>query len=188
MSPVNELAKFPSIKDKQVFVSGGGSGIGESIVEAFAQQGAKVAFVDIAVDRVAAYRFFNIHAGKVAEQHRGRAQLRLAERHHRKFEWKAAGFQHAALDELGQLAKVAVAGRQFGPGIADADDGAAVELIVRVSVFLGPAAMHEAVAILLAEPCLAATFCVFCGHNLYRGEFKPAFTHRPGNIASLLND
>jgi NAD(P)-dependent dehydrogenase (short-subunit alcohol dehydrogenase family) len=50
MSPVNELAKFPSITGKQVFVTGGGSGIGASIVEAFAQQGAKVAFVDIAVD------------------------------------------------------------------------------------------------------------------------------------------
>ena len=41
-------ASYPSLKDKSVFVSGGGSGIGASIVEHFCAQGAKVAFVDVA--------------------------------------------------------------------------------------------------------------------------------------------
>ena len=41
------FASYPSLKDRPVFVSGGGSGIGASIVEHFAAQGAKVAFVDI---------------------------------------------------------------------------------------------------------------------------------------------
>jgi len=41
-------ATYPSLKDKAVFVSGGGSGIGASIVENFCAQGSKVAFVDIA--------------------------------------------------------------------------------------------------------------------------------------------
>lgn len=50
MAPEKDLAIFPSLKDKRVFVTGGASGIGESIVSAFAAQGAKVAFVDIAVD------------------------------------------------------------------------------------------------------------------------------------------
>ena len=40
-------AIYPSLKDRVVFVSGGGSGIGASIVEHFCQQGAKVGFVDI---------------------------------------------------------------------------------------------------------------------------------------------
>lgn len=41
------LANYPSLQGKRVFVTGGGSGIGESIVTAFAAQGAQVAFVDI---------------------------------------------------------------------------------------------------------------------------------------------
>ncbi|QHQ40693.1 SDR family oxidoreductase [Microbulbifer hydrolyticus] len=39
--------QYPSLKGKTVFVSGGGSGIGASLVESFFQQGARVAFVDI---------------------------------------------------------------------------------------------------------------------------------------------
>ena len=42
-------AVYPSLRDRVVFVTGGGSGIGESIVEHFSAQRAKVAFVDIAV-------------------------------------------------------------------------------------------------------------------------------------------
>jgi len=41
------FASYPSLKDRTVFVSGGGSGIGASIVEHFAGQEAKVGFVDI---------------------------------------------------------------------------------------------------------------------------------------------
>ncbi len=39
--------QYPSLKDKTVFISGGGSGIGACLVEEFYHQGAKVAFVDI---------------------------------------------------------------------------------------------------------------------------------------------
>lgn len=42
-----DFAIYPSLKGRSVFVSGGGSGIGASIVEHFAAQGSKVAFVDI---------------------------------------------------------------------------------------------------------------------------------------------
>jgi NAD(P)-dependent dehydrogenase (short-subunit alcohol dehydrogenase family) len=41
------FASYPSLRDRSVFVSGGGSGIGASIVEHFAGQGSKVGFVDI---------------------------------------------------------------------------------------------------------------------------------------------
>jgi len=49
MNPTTELtAIYPGLRDQRVFISGGGSGIGEAIVEAFVAQGARVAFVDIA--------------------------------------------------------------------------------------------------------------------------------------------
>ena len=42
-----DFAIYPSLKGRSVLVSGGGSGIGASIVEHLAAQGARVAFVDI---------------------------------------------------------------------------------------------------------------------------------------------
>ena len=38
---MNEIANYPSLKDKVVIITGGASGIGESIVENFLQQGSK---------------------------------------------------------------------------------------------------------------------------------------------------
>ena len=40
-------AIYPSLKGRTVLVTGGGTGIGESIVEHFAAQGSKVGFIDI---------------------------------------------------------------------------------------------------------------------------------------------
>ncbi len=40
-------AVYPSLRDKRVLITGGGSGIGAGIVEAFAKQGARVTFLDI---------------------------------------------------------------------------------------------------------------------------------------------
>lgn len=40
-------AQYPSLRDKRVLITGGGSGIGEFIVEAFAAQRARVTFIDI---------------------------------------------------------------------------------------------------------------------------------------------
>ena len=43
---MNEIASYPSLKNKTVLITGGASGIGASIVENFLQQGSKVAFLD----------------------------------------------------------------------------------------------------------------------------------------------
>ena len=47
---MTEFAKFGSLRGKRVFITGGGTGIGEALVTAFAEQGALVGFVDIAKD------------------------------------------------------------------------------------------------------------------------------------------
>ena len=44
-----KFANYPSLRSKTVFVTGGASGIGAEIVTAFAEQGAKVGFVDLDV-------------------------------------------------------------------------------------------------------------------------------------------
>ena len=43
-----EDAIYPSLRDRAVLITGGASGIGASIVEHFARQGARVAFLDVA--------------------------------------------------------------------------------------------------------------------------------------------
>ena len=47
MNTAPSFAIYPSLKDRVVLVTGGASGIGASIVTAFAEQGSKVAFLDI---------------------------------------------------------------------------------------------------------------------------------------------
>jgi NAD(P)-dependent dehydrogenase (short-subunit alcohol dehydrogenase family) len=46
----NGFARYPSLEGTPVVISGGASGIGEALVRAFAGQGSKVGFVDIAAD------------------------------------------------------------------------------------------------------------------------------------------
>jgi NAD(P)-dependent dehydrogenase (short-subunit alcohol dehydrogenase family) len=58
---MSHYASYPSLKDRSVFITGGGSGIGAALVQHFASQGSKVGFVDLAeapsrrlVDEIAA--------------------------------------------------------------------------------------------------------------------------------------
>jgi NAD(P)-dependent dehydrogenase (short-subunit alcohol dehydrogenase family) len=47
---MNQTAHYPSLKAKSVFITGGATGIGAAMVEAFAGQGALVTFIDILDD------------------------------------------------------------------------------------------------------------------------------------------
>lgn len=86
-------AIYPSLRDRVVFLTGGASGIGAAEVAAFAAQGARVAFVDIADDA----------AAEVVAKAR-------AAGHTEPF------FQHCDLTDIAALrASVARAGERLGP-------------------------------------------------------------------------
>ncbi len=88
-----QFAIYPSLRDRVVFVTGGGSGIGAEEVTQFAAQGAKVAFVDIADEPSRAL------------------VARLRDAGHR-----APLYQHCDLRDIAALrAAIAEAARQLGP-------------------------------------------------------------------------
>ena len=45
---MSQFARYPSLQDRAVLITGGATGIGADLVKAFVEQGAKVAFLDIA--------------------------------------------------------------------------------------------------------------------------------------------
>ena len=86
------FSTYPSLRGKTVFVTGGGSGIGAAIVAAFAEQGAKVAFIDI------------------AEQASAALARQIAEAGHRAPWWRACDVR-----DIGALqAAIADAARELG--------------------------------------------------------------------------
>jgi len=52
--PEADYAHYPSLADRVVLITGGADGIGAGLVEEFAKQGSKVAFLDIQADKGAA--------------------------------------------------------------------------------------------------------------------------------------
>jgi D-xylose 1-dehydrogenase len=50
MSSSGSFATYPSLRDRAVIVTGGASGIGAAIVEAFTSNGARVAFLDVQIE------------------------------------------------------------------------------------------------------------------------------------------
>jgi NAD(P)-dependent dehydrogenase (short-subunit alcohol dehydrogenase family) len=64
---VTRFANYPSLKDRAVVISGGASGIGASLVRHFAEQGARVGFVDIDVQAGESLAAELVAAGQVVK-------------------------------------------------------------------------------------------------------------------------
>jgi hypothetical protein len=75
---------------------------------------------------------------------------------------EAARLEDAVADVISEDAEMRVAGRELGPGVADADHRPAVELVLRHAAVLHPAAVDEAVDVLAAEPLNAAPAGFLC--------------------------
>ena len=75
-----------------------------------------------AVERIAVEDLDEAQIGEVAVERRGRALAGLLDRMHRKFERDAAGRADAFAHAARELEVMAVAGREVGAGLRDADD------------------------------------------------------------------
>eukprot|EP01037_Dinobryon_pediforme_P039566 gene39567-48248_t len=104
------------------------------------------------VERIAADRFFHVHASQITREHGGRAQVGFAVGKHRKLYRETARFDDAALDVFGDLAEVRIARCQFRPGITDTDNRLALKFMIGNTLILHPAAVHETVLISRAKP------------------------------------
>ena len=75
-----------------------------------------------AVERIAVEHLDQAEIGEVAVERRGRPLAGFLDRMHRELEGDAAGGADALAHALGELEVVAVARRQIGAGLRDADD------------------------------------------------------------------
>ena len=75
-----------------------------------------------AVERIAVQHLDQAEIGEVAVERGGRPLAGLLDRMHRELERDAAGVADAVAHALGQLEVMAVAGREVGAGLRDADD------------------------------------------------------------------
>ena len=112
---------------------------------------------DDPVDRVGPEEFLGRHRGEVPPEHRGRADLGLAEAHDRHVERHTTGLPDPVRDVPGQVPEVSIARDQVGPGIRDRDVRPAIEGVVGQAPS-HPASMDVAVPIRARVPVLTATF------------------------------
>ncbi len=110
-----------------------------------------------AIDRVGPQELLGLHRQLVAVEHRARAQVGLAEAHHRHLEGHPARFPHAALHRFGDIAQPAVARVEVGPGVGDGDHRAAsVDDIDREPELVDRGAVDEPLTVRRGEPGGAA--------------------------------
>src|SRR5690606_39983840 len=79
---------------------------------------------------MAANRFLDIHGGQVAGEHGGGAEVGFAIGKDGKLYRDAACFKHSPSYPVGQLSKMGITGCQFRPGVADANDGTPLKMML----------------------------------------------------------
>ena len=112
VSMTGNYASYPSLVDRTVFITGGADGIGSAMVEQFAHQGSKVAFVDknVAYAHATIQRCVEAGAAPRADLLRGRpARHRRAagrmRRGHRRTRWRCRAGQQRRQRRPARLAR-----------------------------------------------------------------------------------
>ena len=90
-----------------------------------------------------------------------------------KLDGETTRLEDPSFDHLGQFPEVSVAGGQFRPRIADADDGFAIEFVVGNTLDLHPAAMDEGGLRIATKPVLTAQFVAVLCHESYLRFWAP---------------
>ena len=93
----------------------------------------------------------------------------FTQRHDREFYRKTTGLIYPVFHRFGEFTKVGVAGRKFGPGVADADDGPAVEFVGGNTLVLHPGPVNESILAFATNQSRLLQLMVknlFCGLKL----------------------
>ncbi len=136
-----------------------------------------------AVERIAVEHLDQAEIGKVAVECGGRALAGLLDRMAREFEGDAAHRDDAFAHALGQFDMVAVAGRQVGAGLGDADQRlarhqlGARQAVIQVALEIE---RRHARIVGIVEPLLRAKFLLSGGGACHRG-LRICRTNRYGN-------
>jgi hypothetical protein len=111
-----------------------------------------------AVDRIGAQQFLDVHRQKIAVEHRRGLHERLAQRHGRHLQGKAAGLVDAALHVFDAGFEMVVAGIGVAERVDDRDDRFARIVFGRKAHLLCARAMPEGTHILRAVPAMRTQF------------------------------
>ena len=111
---------------------------------------------DDRVERVGTNALLDIHCHQVSIEHGGGLHQVLPERDRRELQWEPSAKEDAALDCVGELAKVEIAVDELRPGVADADYRSARERGARDAFGVDGGAVNEAGKVMTSEPLRAS--------------------------------
>ena len=108
-----------------------------------------------AIDRLRMEIFFHFHREQVAIQHSRWLHEILRQSHHRDFDRKSSGLQHAAFHVLHAIRKMCMAVCKSAPRVDDRDNRLSLEVLLRVAHLLHARTMAERAHVIRTEPSVA---------------------------------